>query len=1048
MLEADEATDDGARLLARQNYTKAVNAIMDTLDTLKRYHAWQRAKSILSLNAQDYVKYLYKYAQGVQVVHLGSELFTSADMEMQQVLANFTKTLKEAEQYGLKSIVNKDTDELYIYLDKHLIDLDEMHKDAKHFKLERVANSLDPENPIVSRFKELTGTLDDYTDGAYNLSMHRTVTEQSYDDLVNYLPKEVKDNLISKYYLDEKDLIYGQFSHAIIGDYGYGAVKIFTTYSPNIVTNIAAGFNAVYKRMHGKDLYKTLFFNYEYRLSTWINHAEQFGSPADYRAVNRILDKQHMIVCKYDVDKGVVQVPINSAKQYKEALHNKDVMLFDYFTFTRAVEVLNDNKLFKDIEHANKFTRSLYWINKNFMSALKLGQILSTGWLMRNGIDSTTKGFVQSGMDTKYIKSIFRTNQIKAKYYGTYTKVLELTEANLSDARVSALYKVLRDDPKALQDGVVWFGDKYLRTTDDVFIKHPEYLQGKTVHTMPAGFQDMMLDERLFKKILTFFNTSSSTDSPAQLNLYNNLEKNLALKVKGNKAITSNILRDAIDIFQNNPNIFDAKAILTAKYPEDIVRDLILLKKYIPKAELEKGWANKAVESFAPTKKLMDMNKDFESFIRLHTFLYQSEYTNGSISDAIAMVDKSQGNRARATKAEQALEIVLPFSSFQLYNLFFWTDTVLHNKNNVLAFTEDVLNGAWDEEEFDSEELARNMSLQYLLLSGNLVLNEHTGTSFKTGDSVHNTLQLLSNPVGTFANMLNVPMDVLSKVLKAMNENGNAEEYKELENLNREFGHTKPYADYTAKDQWELYAQMIPLIGVLYQRYTTAWDKKGNLESPDLILPLLAPSIFGRTKLDSAGTTYESRPIGVDWYQQSEEYKKTHRYVFGVSYVPAWMKKNPETYVNTYGRLLKMGYSESAAMNMMKNGWYIRYSDYALVHYTPYTGRTYYKRPYVKKTYYKYNHLPKRQKKFKGLKKSNKPIIMNNARFKVTRGNRVRRIYRLQNYSNRYTRTGISREVMINWRGANRSSRQLLRDRTHAQRMRVRTIARQVKASR
>ena len=62
------------------------------------------------------------------------------------------------------------------------------------------------------------------------------------------------------------------------------------------------------------------------------------------------------------------------------------------------------------------------------------------------------------------------------------------------------------------------------------------------------------------------------------------------------------------------------------------------------------------------------------------------------------------------------------------------------------------------------------------------------------------------------------------------------------------------------EDHTDEMIQLIPLVGVIYQRYTTAWDR---YQMSDMILSLIFPSIFGVTKLDSAGTTYHSRPIGL-----------------------------------------------------------------------------------------------------------------------------------------------------------------------------------------
>lgn len=195
------------------------------------------------------------------------------------------------------------------------------------------------------------------------------------------------------------------------------------------------------------------------------------------------------------------------------------------------------------------------------------------------------------------------------------------------------------------------------------------------------------------------------------------------------------------------------------------------------------------------------------------------------------------------------------------------------------------------------------------------------------------------------------------------------------------FNNPKPISEYSPEDYTKELLQLIPVVGAAYIRWQSG-QTKGRLEFSDLLLPMVLPSVFGVAKLDSAGTTYESRPIGTDWYSRDEEYKKTHRYVFGISYVPSWMTKDPRTYADTYGRLLGMGYSEQIAAYMMQNGWYMKAPNYQLKHYSPYVAggkyqkrfyarRVYPRTPRVVRSYSKYNVLPKKQKKFVRLKTSN-----------------------------------------------------------------------------
>lgn len=1004
-----------ARFYARKAYSDKVKGVLSTLEEIKKVHATNRAQTVLNLNAEDYVKYLYKYAQGVQIIDLGAKIFVDGSPAIQKSLRNFMDTLRVAKQYGLNVKMDDTRQYLYVYLDRDMVNFKQLEEMAKTFSIKSTTPPAPTNNAIGRYYNKLVSLLDEHTDGVYGISMHRTMNSDRYDELIDFLPDDISENLITKDYLDNKDLL-DTYSQTILGDYQSGVGTVFSMYSSSLVTNVAAGFNSVYNHLRGQDMYKSLLFNHEYKLKTWVDQVSRFGK-VPHKDVVEAINNRSMVVCTWVEGEGVVKVPINTVWQYTKAL-NEGAVLLDYHSYTRAVEVLNDNRI---------HSKLLNSINKNFLIPLKIGQLLSVGWMLRNIPDSTIKGWVQAGFDPMYMTSMLtRTKQIIADYWYTYRQVFHYTKATLTPQKVAEFFAITEPD-------------------------------------------DRLLDEVLFKRLLTFYNHASSTATPAQLNLYNNTAKKLFLKVEGFPGITEKVVEDAIKIFADNPNFADAKRVLFDTYTEDVAKELLLLKKFVPKEKIADPWVEKIVNGFYPAKKLMEVNNSFEELIRTHTFLYHSTYTNGTVSQAIDMVTKSQFNRSLDTKAVKILEMLMPFSSFQMDNFFFWTEQATKGKNNVIALVDDVIQGAYNEEELDTEELSRNMSLQYLFLSGNLVLNPENGLTLKMNDSVHSVFQMLTNPIGSFAEMFSVPIDVAVETLKAINANEGFEEYikyAEEHGGKEPYGETKPMRAYSAKDKWDLYSQLIPLVGVVYQRYHNA-ATKGRLEFSDMVLPLVMPSVFGVAKLDSAGTTYESRPIGYDWYNQSEEYKKTHRYVFGVSYVPSWMSKDPLTYANTFQRLQDMGFSAELASWMMQNGWYMKAPDYVLKHYTPYTKgvgggkyrkrmkmfyakryfprKIYAKRPRISRSYPKYSVLPKKQKKF--MRKSNRVEHFGVDRSRVTRGYRVRRIYRPQLYSNRYTRTGVNREVMLNWRGANRSSRQLLRDRSKSSRLRTQRIMRQIKPS-
>lgn len=978
------------RLQARKVYTSKVEGVISQLDDISLHLANSRAKYITSLSPESYAKFLYKFSQGVQVFDMGAEIFQGAS----NMFKTFMHTITDGAKHGIRYVEDIPNKRLIVYL-KGDIDLKHMAKITKDFVLDTPEfsfkiNNVNMGGSIQQVYYEYMDMMNKVFEGSYSLSMHRTMNNARFQELLDFLPEEVKTNMISLEYLDANNMIEGLFNQTIVGDYASGVGSIFSVYSGNLVTNTAAGFNVAFNRMRGKDMYTTLIFNQEHSLKAWVEGVSRLGEVKQEEVVDAIT-KNNYVVAELK-DGKVFPIDIRKPSEYKRALETSAALL-DYHTYTRSIEVINISY------NSNKLSR----IITKYLGAIKLGQLMSFGWLMRNIMDSSVKGWIQAGFDPMYVvSSVTHTKKIMAQYDATYAAIFKATSGNLTRENIAEFFA---------------------KNTDD-----------------------LLLEESLFKKLLTFYSNSASVPTAAQLALDNDVITKMYNRVKGDDSITRSHVKRALEVFKETASTDEpfknAHSALKELYTEDVATTLILLRKYVPDKELKKARVSGALDKIATSNIIMRKNNDVETFVRTHTFLYHSVYNDGTIAEGLKAVDISQFNRARDGGATRMMEHLLPFSTFQMDNFLFWGDMVKDGKGNLISLSEDILNGMYDEEQLDLDELARNMSLQYLYTVGNIILDDETGEVFKLNDSLHNTLQLVSSPVDEVSNMLNVPIDIMRKLAIAINADEEAYDKDK-------FNNPKPISKWDKEDYSDEMLQLIPLVGVLHLRYSTAKEK---FEMSDAIMPLVFPSIFGVAKLDSAGTTYESRPIGTDWYNRDEEYKATHRYVFGVSYVPSWMTKDMRTYADTFTRLQRMGYSEGAAAMMMQNGWYMKAPSYTLRHYSQpikRPDRVYHKRAYADKTYakpthYKYVKNVKKPKTF--IMKSSKPYTLTTDRTKTTRRNHVvRRIYRPTMYNDRFTRTGVSRETLIKWRGPNRSSRQLLRDRSAATRRRIQRIQRQVR---
>lgn len=1043
---AADNDDPHMRYIARKDYDAAIDSLMEALRQLKQDTNLRRVMCVLNLDAESYVKYLYKYSQGIQIMFTNATVFKEADANMQKLLHKFTTMLRDAHVYGLEYVEVPETGELIIYLNKEHINIDDLEKLTEDFTIHapklKVPEATVYSLPIIRDvYDKFVDEMDSVTGGAYNWSNLRTMHGSNYDELLEYLPDGVTSKLITKETLYDLGYLDNVFAHNMLGDYGSGTGTIFKYYSNNIITNVAAGFNAAFHNIHGKELYINLIMAPENKLQAKVLKMSRFGEISMHSIYNALKDSS-LVIVRYDEQSGLKDIPLKSVEHLTELANDTDVAILDYLSYSRASEILKhkhgepkDKGLLYHLQH----------ISKDYLSLLKISQLSSLGWYLRNIPDSTLKGWVQAGLDPQYMMSLFnKTERVLGQYDHTYLILQRLTDGRLYDELVDNFFELVEHTPQKLIAGVIPIGGHF--TTVDEWLEKTgkSDLGNRRVYRVKEAELKDILDRNTYKKLSIYYSTTSSVATPAQLNLFNDIAGKLYNQIKGNMAIKLSDVEVAVKVFvEIRDGALAKQKLIELGYTDDTLADLLRIRRYVPKKAIEASLTQRIVESVYPLRGLMRMSTSFEAKIRAHTFLYHSVYTGGTVEDAVKMVDESQFNTTRSSDGQKIIEDLFPFSTFQYHNVLFWEDAMKHG-HHVAALIEDVINGWYNTEEIDPEELMRNASLQYLFLSGNLILDDSTGAYLKLNPSLYSVFSLGADPLGTMSGMFNVPIKALEKLISGI--------FSDPDKYEKDPYNNSPHISQFSERDIMPFVQLIPLFGVMAQRMRTAYKQS---VAADVILPFMFPSVFGVVKLDSAGTTYESRPVGTNWYDRDEEYKKTHRYVFGVSYVPAWMHKDPLTYADTYGRLVKMGYTEEMAAHMMQSGWYMKAPDYTLKHYTPsgqgryikkhYARRYYAKRPRISRAYPKYSTLPKKQKKFN--MKSSRYQRFNTDRSKVVRGYRARRIYRMQLYSNRYTRTGVSREAMINWRGPNRSSRQLLRDRSRSSRMRQRNIIRQIKPS-
>lgn len=920
-------TDDAVKKYEhKQMYTERIKIYQEQLNKIAEYHAYTRAYNILNMDVNTYEKYLFKYSQGVQLFDTSSEVLRNEE---------FVKDLLKRIEF-LNSTNNKTSlrtaqsgKYIVVYIDKNAVDtkyLEGLRRTATGYEVNgkyipavnmhfnAVPDFLKDSMKDNLFFKDYTKMQDEIEhthNVAYSLSTHRAMNDKKLTELYGRLPKEFTDKLLGVDYWTSAGLVQGGLIHNVVGDYNSGLGDIFSTYSGNIITNINSGFSKLYKQGVSREAYVTLFTSPINSLKSRVDSVNTYlNTKLTAKEVHEAVEEMGYKVASFTGEE-IKLFDVSTEKGFKEAL-DEGAILIDSGLYDKVYRTMVDNSLPHGLTSNWLFS---------YMHLLKLGQLQSPGWIMRNIIDSTVKGAIASNANVYDYVSMIPTVIKKLKTFDELVAIIYNSEESLSEFSIKKYYT-----------------------------KNPD--------------QSMSLEE--FLDYFNFSKNSASVPTPAQLNILNNVEQRLLRLFPDESNIKDVHIRTLLKKYiDNDGNRMTTKKALEEVYDDDnIVMSLMNVFDKIPKgygAIKDTNLFSKAATWLADRSPLMKMNNEVERMERFLAYDY-NRMMGKTTGAAIDIVNVSQFNRTYDTMGKKILEIIFPFSAFQADNLMFWTNTFTDASGHILGTLTDFLQAYQNEEELTPEEIATNASVQYMFLQGNIMLDDDGSLVLKTSNALFNTMSVLADPVGYFKDAFNVPTEKVIELIKALSQD--EEEYAK-----NPYDKVKPFSQWSDEDYLNYGVDLIPVLGAWWLRTKTAWTDP-VVDPLDTALRRIAPSIFGRVKR-----------TGYDWYgvNNNEEYHKTHTFVPGISYIPSWLDtKNPLTYVNTIERLIALGYSEEVAKKMVVDwGYYMKAPDYVLKQFQP--NKIYPKKIYVPKPKYTKKVYPK-----KGYTRSFK-MISGGDRYRTTR---------------------------------------------------------------
>lgn len=233
------------------------------------------------------------------------------------------------------------------------------------------------------------------------------------------------------------------------------------------------------------------------------------------------------------------------------------------------------------------------------------------------------------------------------------------------------------------------------------------------------------------------------------------------------------------------------------------------------------------------SRKLMHPNSWIEQVERLTYYIMLTE-RGLTTTEAFHQLSKAHFDYAMKSPFERAMELVFPFYTFTMRNLEYWVDAV-SNKPWVARMFRDVMIPTSGIPQITPEELERNRSLQFQILSGNIPLTDFTNTpmTLKTSPSYMDAFNVLTNPIGAFKQRLAPPFQIAVDGVLAHQAQTWDQAAKNALAINSGGG------------MLEQSSEILPVFGAMYQRYGESGPK--HAERTGSVLPRILPGIFGST---------------------------------------------------------------------------------------------------------------------------------------------------------------------------------------------------------
>lgn len=782
--------------------------------------------------------------------------------------------------------------------DSELNDLIIAYKEYSGIKTEIRVSEDDTLHRALNQF---LSTIEEYSHPSLSYGMYDANTMSKVLYMDNKFFSDC-DELLSVGVLNEMGCFNGTYNCMYHGDITILSSDSNNFMSNNLFTNLCSAYTNVLNNMDTVNDMLRFVTRPEANFAHYVENLKALDGVHGARKVAKVTKENGYVVGAVTLKNGkynVVEIDISTPALFQAALKQEGTFVVRYDMFAQLRKAAE----FKTIASGNLKQTSTFlrWFNNIRQTYIQSYLFTRYSTWVRNAVDSTAKGVTQEGPS-------------HLQYMIDAHKAIDLFDEIEMDIKRSHH----RMDADTISE--------YFNNNPNAKLTRDEFLILKTY----------------------FDNPLSGTQAERLLNQFK-IDPYTALKGYADMDFPEEYVRKAIEVMQavdelNAPHYTKwsmVHAQLAELYGSDAALNLTGL--YTRYTQLKNTGSTVSLADIPILGKWFKFNaarfNDVESINRLAVYL--NEIDKGyNVGAALKKVSESQFDYTKSDLLKK-IEMLAPFTTFKLYNIEFWTNTVFNYEWGKQALkgiadlyesmTDKDDNGYWTEESMSYRAMIDMYldSLEDDKYESDYVY-EYKGVEaddaftygwvsigdrlyFKAGNSFVDAISAYDT---NFEENLFQPIQAISTLI----ELGKLDESELTEYL-------KDQRNYAV-------ASLIPVIGTLYYSAYSANRNAKIASEPEDILAVIAPSLFAIQKptseYDKYYGSYWAKPVGFDWYNQTEEYRQTHRFVMGVSYIPAYMSKDPATYINTWGRMQQLGLSDDCIQDLFKNSgawWFTKDGD-------------------------------------------------------------------------------------------------------------------------